>query len=55
MLIIITNGVQVFSLSCDDYWLVVGLNNGLVRIFQIATSQLIAELDCKGAVSCAKG
>ena len=31
--------------------MVVGLSNGLVRIFQIATGQLIAELDCKGAVS----
>jgi len=42
----------VFSICCDDYWLVVGLTNGLSKIFQIATGKLIAALDCKGAVEC---
>ena len=41
---------QVFSVCCDDYWLVVGLNNGLAKVFVISTGQLLAELDCKGAV-----
>ena len=40
----------MYSLCCDDYWLVVGLNNGLAKVFVISTGQLLAELDCKGAV-----
>ena len=31
----------------------VGLNNGLAKVFVISTGQLLAELDCKGAVGCA--
>jgi len=42
----------VYSICCDDYWLVVGLNNGLAKVFVISTGQLLAELDCKGAVEC---
>jgi hypothetical protein len=43
-------GAAVHSLACDHYTALVGLTDGTARLFQLASGQLLASLDCSPEV-----